>query len=173
MLQAQIEIVDETGHTEDSVTIVGSGRVSIGRRGTGALLHADEAEADYAVIEKSDEQVCIQVKIRDGWHEDVILFNDLKAYERFIHGLERSLRIKRVLADGDLLQGSAIIRTIIASGNPVTSSLVRRAQASAERGAAAVSQQLQRLRDQGKIDDHGKLLVPAPDDMKPGSTTDL
>ena len=31
----------------------------------------------------------------------------------------------------------------------------------------------QRLRDQGKIDEHGNLLVPWPDDMQPGSTTDL
>jgi hypothetical protein len=57
--------------------------------------------------------------------------------------------------------------------DPVESSLVRRAQASAARGATAVSQQLQRLRDQGKIDDNDRLLVPIPDDMKPGSQTDL
>jgi hypothetical protein len=67
---------------------------------------------------------------------------------------------------GERMSGGAVIHS-------TSSSLVSRAQASAARGAVKVTQQLQRLRDQGKIDEHGNILVPWPDDMKPGSSTDL
>lgn len=55
----------------------------------------------------------------------------------------------------------------------LASSLIDRAQASAKRGAAEVTEQLRRLRDQGKIDERGNILVPWPDDMNAGSSTDL
>jgi hypothetical protein len=51
--------------------------------------------------------------------------------------------------------------------------LIARAQVSAKRGAAEVTEQLRRLRDQEKIDERGNILVPWPDDMKAGSSTDL
>jgi hypothetical protein len=53
------------------------------------------------------------------------------------------------------------------------SSLLSRARASIARGTVEVAQELQRLREQGKIDEHGNILVPWPDDMKPDSPTDL
>jgi hypothetical protein len=74
--------------------------------------------------------------------------------------------VKQVIVRGELLRGSAVIHT-----SP--SSLVSRAQASAARGAVEVTQQLQRLHAQGKIDENGNVLVPWPDDMKAGSSTDL
>jgi hypothetical protein len=55
----------------------------------------------------------------------------------------------------------------------LASSLIDRAQVSAERGAAEVAEQLRRLRDQGKIDERGNILVPWPDDMNASSSTDL
>jgi hypothetical protein len=74
--------------------------------------------------------------------------------------------VKQIFVNGELLAGGAVIHS-------APSALVRRAQASAARGAVEVTRQLQRLREQGKIDDDGNILVPWPDDMKPGSTTDL
>jgi hypothetical protein len=84
----------------------------------------------------------------------------------FIEEARRYVKVKQVFVSGELLRGGAVIHS-------TPSSLLRRAQASAAQGAALVTQQLQRLRDQGKIDEHGNVLVPWPDDMKPGSSTDL
>jgi len=74
--------------------------------------------------------------------------------------------VKQIIVNGELLSGSAAIHS-------TSSSLVRRAQAAAARGAVEVTKELQQLRDQGKIDEHGNILVPLPDDMRPGSATDL
>jgi len=70
MLQAQIDIVDEAGHTEESVTIVGSGRVSLGARQTGGYLHADEAAPDLAVIAQDGGRVSIEVKAANALQRD-------------------------------------------------------------------------------------------------------
>jgi hypothetical protein len=61
----------------------------------------------------------------------------------------------------------------VPSSSVPASSLIDRARASAKRGAAEVTEQLRRLRDQGKIDDNGSILVAWPDDMNAGSSTDL
>lgn len=77
MLQAQIEIVDEAGHTEESVTILGSGWVSLGMRETGGYLHADEAAPDLAVIAQDGTRVSIQVKVPNALqHDDAFLRRD-------------------------------------------------------------------------------------------------
>ncbi|TMQ09137.1 MAG: hypothetical protein E6J90_38620 [Deltaproteobacteria bacterium] len=174
MLQAQIDIIDEAGHPEESVTIVGSGRVSLGRRETGGYLHVDEAAPDIAVISHDGRRLLIEVKVANALQRDndflaagsldLSLARD--ATVAFIEQFGRYVSVKQNVVHGELLSGSAIIQT-----RP--SSLISRAQALAARGAAEVTQQLQRLRDQGKIDEHGNVLVPWPDDMQPGSTTDL
>ena len=84
----------------------------------------------------------------------------------FIEQLRRYVKVKQIFVNGELVQGGAVIHS-------ATSSLIRRAQTSAARGAIEVTQRLLRLRDQGKIDEHGNILVSWPDDMKPGSSTDL
>jgi hypothetical protein len=66
MLQAQIDIIDEAGHTEESMTILGSGQVSLGARQTGGYLHADEAATDLAVIVQEDARVSINVKVANA-----------------------------------------------------------------------------------------------------------
>lgn len=176
MLQAQIDIVDEAGQTEESVTILGSGRVSLGTRQTGGYLHADEAAPDIAVIAHDGKRVLIQVKRANSLQRDHVFLaegpSDLAALKdillAFIEPFQRYVRVKQMVVDGELWGPSAVIHTMSSS-----LSLIRRAQESAARGAIEVTQQLQRLRDQGKIDEHGNILVPWPDDMKPGSTTDL
>jgi hypothetical protein len=173
MLQAQIDIVDEAGHTEESVTIVGSGRVSLGQRPTGGYLHADEADTDLAVI-VLDLMLSINVKIKNALRLDTGLLaqgpldltdtrTDVSAV---MEGLRRRLHVKQVLVNSELWSGGAVIHTI-------PSSLIARAEASAARGAIEVSQQLERLRDQGKIDERGNILVALPADMKPDSSTNL
>jgi hypothetical protein len=178
MLQAQIDIVDEAGHTEESVTILGSGRVSLGTRDTGGYLHADEAATDLAVIIQDGARVSIDVKAEKALQRDsaflalgsFVLASAQQVIIAFIEQARRYIQVKQVFVSGELLRGGAVIH----STPPLfPSSLVRRAQASAAQGAALVTQQLQRLRDQGKIDEHGNILVPWPDDMKPGSSTDL
>jgi hypothetical protein len=170
MLQAQIDIVDETGHTEESITILGTGRVSLGIRPRGGYLHADEAAPDLAVIVHDGVQLSIEVKVANSLQRDNSFIGlgrlDLATTRDntvvFIEQLHRYVKVKQIFVTGELLSGSAVIHT-------TPSSLITRARAS----AAQVSQQLERLRDQGKIDEHGKILVPWPDDMKPGSPTDL
>ena len=170
MLQAQIDIVDEAGHTEESVTILGSGRVSLGARQTGGYLHVDEAAPDLAVIVQDGSRVSLEVKVANALQRDnsfialghldlATVRNNLLA---FIEQSRRYLRVTQLDVNGELLCGNAVIHT-------TPSSLLRRARATAARGAIEVAQQLQRLRDQGKIDADGNVLVPWPDDMKPGS----
>ncbi len=174
MLQAQIDIVDEAGHTEESMTILGSGRVSLGTRQTGGYLHADEAATDLAVIVQDGARVSIDVKVANALQRDNGFITqgalDLAPMRNttvaFIEQLRRYVKVKQIFVNGELVRGGAVIHS-------TTSSLIRRAQASAARGAIEVTQRLQRLRDQGKIDEHGNILVPWPDDMKPGSSTDL
>jgi hypothetical protein len=178
MLQAQIDIVDEAGHTEESVTILGSGRISLGTRQTGGYLHADEAAPDLAVIIQDGARVSIEVKVANALQRDNVFmargFLDLGPAQAgtvaFIEQVRRYVKVKQIFVSGDLLSGGAVIHSTPSS---FPSSLVRRAQASAAQGALEVTQELRRLRDEGKIDEHGNLLVPWPDDMKPGSSTDL
>jgi hypothetical protein len=144
MLQAQIDIVDEAGHTEESVTILGSGRVSLGTRQTGGYLHADEAAPDLAVIVHDGERISIDVKVANSLQRD----NAFIAKGSFLFSFVQPAVVAFILQ-------------------------LRRSHASIARGAIEVARELQELRDQGKIDEHGNLLVPWPDDMKPDSSTDL
>lgn len=174
MLQAQIEIVDEAGQTEESVTILGAGRVSLGTRQTGGYLHADEAAPDLAVITQDGERVSIEVKVANSLQRDNTFiakgsFNLSFAQHplvAFILQLHRYVKVKQTVVTGELMSGGVVIHS-----TPL--SLHARARASIARGAVEVAQELQELRDQGKIDEHGNLLVPWPDDMKPDSSTDL
>jgi hypothetical protein len=174
MLQAQIDIVDEAGHTEETVTILGAGRVSLGTRQTGGYLHADEAAPDLAVIVHDGAGVSIEVKVANALQRDnsfiALGHLDLAATHNslvaFIEQLRRYIKVNQIFVSGELLRGGAVIHT-------APSSLLSRARASATRGAAEVRDQLHRLREQGKIDEQGKILVPWPDDMKPGSSTDV
>jgi hypothetical protein len=65
-----------------------------------------------------------------------------------------------------LLIGGAVIRS-------TPSSFQSRLDEMAARGTRRVTEQLDRLRAQGKIDDRGNLLVALPDDMCPDSKTDV
>jgi hypothetical protein len=174
MLQAQIDIIDEAGRTEESVTIVGSGRISLGTRATGGHLHVDEAAPDLAMIAQDGARVSIEVKVANALQRDnafiatgsLDLGQPGNATVAFVERLRRYVRVKQVNVNGELLRGAAIIHT-------TPSSLLRRAQASASQGAVEVTQQLQRLQQQGKIDERGNVIVPWPDDMSSDSTTDL
>jgi hypothetical protein len=181
VLQAQIDILDEAGRPKESMTILGSGRVSLGKRQTGRYLHVDEAAPDLVVIRQDGTRVSIEVKASNVLQRDDVFvakgsFELEPAHGEFLAFLEATrgylLRVKQVVVRGELLCGSAIIHHAPSSPMPA-SSLMDRAQASAKRGAAEVTEQLRRLRDQGKIDDHGNILVAWPDDMNAGSSTDL
>jgi hypothetical protein len=174
MLQAQIDIVDEAGHTEESVTIVGAGRVSLGTRQTGGYLHADEAAPDFAVITQDGERVSIDVKVANSLQRDNTFiakgaFNlsfAPHALVAFVLQLRRYVRVKQTVVHGELMSGGAVIHS-------TPSSLIARVQASIAQGSIELAQELEELRAQGKIDEQGNLLVPWPDDMKPDSSTDL
>jgi hypothetical protein len=167
MLQAQIDIIDEAGHPEESVTIVGSGRVSLGTRATGGHLHTDEAETDLAVIVHDGTSVSIDVKQQNAhqpaMHVKLEPGAARRDYEMFIAAVRRCLEVKQVFVDGDLLQGNAIIHKMAPAASissaMMSSPLVRRAQPLIAQGAAEVTRE---LREQGKIDEHGDLIVPWP-----------
>jgi hypothetical protein len=183
VLQAQIDILDEAGRPQESMTILGTGRVSLGKRQTGRYLHADEAEPDLVVIMQDGTRLLIEVKASNALQRDDIfvaegsfevepIHGEFLAFLVFLEATRHRLRVKQVEVSGELLCGNAIIHHVPASSTPA-SSLIDRAQASAKRGAAEVTEQLRRLRDQGKIDDNGNILVAWPDDMNAGSSTDL
>ncbi|HET7501772.1 MAG TPA: hypothetical protein VFK02_12230 [Kofleriaceae bacterium] len=175
MLQARIDIVDETGHTEESVTILGSGRISVGPRPNGGYLHADEAGVDCAVVTQEGARLLIQVKSPNALQRDNAFIPcgelDLGPAQNtaiaFIQQLRRYLKVTQLVVSGELLSGGAVIH----SG--AQSSLSTRTRASIAQGALELATELQELRDQGKIDEHGNILVPWPDDMNPDSSTDL
>lgn len=184
MLQAQIDIVDEAGHTEESMTILGSGRVSLGARETGGYLHADEIETDLAVIVQDGTSVSIDVKEQNAHQPGAHIKLELvepgaapRQHVMFIETLRRRLEVRQVFVDGDLLQGNALFHTMVPAARVVpammSSSLIRRAQPLIAQGALEVTRELRELREQGKIDEHGDLIVPWPDDMRPDSPTDL
>jgi hypothetical protein len=178
MLQAQIEIVDEGGRTEDSVTIVGSGEVSL-RMHNGSYLHVDiaglvkDSTSELAVISHSGSEITVQVKagnaLRQGGRYlapgavDVAEVWFVAEIERF----RRVLKVRTVWVKGSaLLAGGAVIRS-------TPSSLQSRLDEMALRGTQRVRDQLGRLQSQGKIDAAGDLLVPWPEDMKADSKTDV
>lgn len=178
MLQAQIDIIDQAGHIEESATILGSGRVSVGTRLTGGYLHADEGSPDVVVVAQDGSRVWFEVKAANSLQLGEFFVgagnHDITASATgganpivaFIKELGRYLQVKLLIVSAEILSGNAVIRS-------TQSSLVSRARASAARGAVEVTQQLERLRAQGKIDEHGDILVNWPEDMKPGSPTDL
>jgi len=104
MLQAQIDIVDEAGDTEESVTILGSGRISLGTRQTGGYLHADEAPPDLAVIVQDGARVSIEVKVANALQQDNVFIArgsfDLApaqpATVAFIEQLRRYVKVKQI-----------------------------------------------------------------------------
>src|SRR5882762_7931483 len=113
MLQAQIDIIDEAGHPEESVTIVGSGRVSLGRRETGGYLHADEAAPDIAVISHDGLRVLIEVKVANALQRDngflatgsFDLGPARDATVAFIEPFHRYVSVKQNIVHGELLRG--------------------------------------------------------------------
>src|SRR5882724_7162471 len=119
MLQAQIDIVDEAGHTEESVTILGSGRVSLGARPTGGYLHADEAAPDLAVIAQDGERVWIQVKVANALQRDNT-FIATGAFDfslaqpaliAFVLHLRRFIKVQQTVVSGELMSGGAVIHS--------------------------------------------------------------
>ena len=178
VLQAQIEIIDELERTEDSVTIVGSGQVSLGMR-NGSYLHvneaglADDGGVDLALISHSGSQILVQVKAANALRQDnqYLALGPVNVAEAWfvavIERFQRVLKVRSLRVEGSaLLVGGAVIRS-------TPSTLQSRLDEMAVRGTQRVRAQLDRLHAQGKIDDAGNLLVPLPDDMKPGSTTDV
>jgi hypothetical protein len=126
MLLAQIEIVDETGHIEESMTIIGSGRVSLGRRQTGGYLHVDEIATDLAVIVQGGGRVSIEVKVENSLqHEATFVARgslDLASAQNerlgFVEQVRRYVEVKQVFVSGELLSGSAIVRNMVPSSLP-------------------------------------------------------
>jgi hypothetical protein len=174
MLQAQIDIVDEAGQTEESVTILGPGRVSLGMRPSGGYLHVDEAAPDLAVITQDGGLLSIDVKVAGSLQRDnnFIAKGSLSlsfaphALVAYILQLRRYVKVKQTVVNGELMSGGAVIHS-------TSSSLLDRARVAIAQGSVEVARELQELRDQGKIDELGNILVPLPDDMKPDSSTDL
>jgi hypothetical protein len=63
LTEAEIEIVDETGHVEDRVRIVGTGEVALATMGTAWLQLPSDAPAEVdAVITLRDGTVTIEAK---------------------------------------------------------------------------------------------------------------
>jgi hypothetical protein len=93
---------------------------------------------------------------------------DKEVFVATIQAMKRQMRVRTIIVPGSSLVGTrgAVIRS-------QPSGLEAWAARSAAQGAVVVSDQLARLRAEGKIDENGKVLVELPDDMKPGSGTDV
>lgn len=175
LTEAQIEIVDDAGHVEDRVRIVGTGEVALATNGTSRLQVITEGPAEIdAIIRLRDGFVTIEAK-----KPDALRVNDAflpmaqprdiqRALIAFIYAARRHLHVRTIEDPSSSLMSpaGAVIRE-------QPSELVRQAAAAAAKGIAKVQEHLARLRERGAIDEQGKLLVPFPEDMKPESKTDL
>lgn len=173
LAQALIEIVDESGTTEDSVMIMGPGEISLGAR-DGTYLHVDRASPDIAVILQTGDQLSIQIKLDDAIRQDEdflaigpIVVPGNTEFIGFIQKLQRFVRVRSIMIEAALLTVNGVVfRT-------QRSRLQQLADRSIAVGRKQVTEQLARLRARQVIDARGNLLVPAPADMDPGSSTDL
>jgi hypothetical protein len=93
---------------------------------------------------------------------------DKEAFVEWLEVIKRKMRVRTITVPGSTLLGGrgAVIRS-------QPSELEAWTAQSATRGAAVVTEELARLRAEGKIDENGKVLVELPNDMKPGSGTDV
>jgi hypothetical protein len=175
LTEAQIEIVNESGRVEDRVRIVGTGEVALATRGESRLEVApgDPADVD-AVIALRDGSVTIEARKHQALRVDDV-FLPLAAPREVQRGLvalivaaRRHLHVRAVVDPTASLMSpaGAVIRD-----DP--SELMRWSAEAAARGTTRVSEHLARLRARGAIDGGGRLLVPPPDDMSPGSKTDV
>ena len=175
LTEAQIEIVDEAGHVEDRVRIVGTGEVALATKDRAWLQLPSEDPTDVdAIIALRDGFVVVEAKKPRALRvdEDFLpiaqprgvpdgLVALIAAVNRHLH--VRTVEVPSASAMGP---GGIVIRE-------ETSDFERWLDESAARGAAEVSEQLADLRARGMIDEHGKLLVPFPEDMNPDSKTDV
>ena len=178
LTEAQIEIVDPAGIVEDRVNIVGGGEVGLSTRDRKCEFHAISSEhGDHdidVVISLRDGMVFVQAKaaqtlrVNGKYLAAAEKMNVHRELIAFIAAAEARLRVRTVVlvASSLLSAAGAVIRN-----RP--SALESWSLRSATRGARKVSEHLARLRANGSIDESGKLLVPLPDDVKPGSPTDV
>jgi hypothetical protein len=175
LTEAQIEIVDDAGHVEDRVRIVGTGEVALATKGTSRLQMTSDDPTDVdAVITLRDGAVTIEAKKHQALHVDGVFLPMEKPRQvqqqliAFIAAVKRHLHVRTVVARTASLMGPG---GVVIRDEP--SELEQWLSAAAARGAVKVSEQLTRLRARGIIDDQGKLLVPFPEDMNPESKTDV
>jgi hypothetical protein len=175
LTEARIEIVDDTGQIEDRVRIVGTGEIVLATKGTSRLQMTSDDPADVdAIIRLRDGAVIIEAKKHQALRVDDAFLSMEKPRDvhqqltALIVAVRRHLHVRVVVDPTSLLMSSG---GLVIREQP--SELVRWASAAAARGAVKVSEQLAQLRARGIIDDQGKLLVPFPKDMNPGSKTDV
>jgi hypothetical protein len=175
LTEAQIEIVDEAGRVEDRVRIVGAGEVALATQGRSRLEVApdDPASVD-AVITLRDGYIYVEAKKHQALRVDDAFLPAAAPREvqrgliALIVAVRRHLHVRAVVDPAASLMSpaGAVIRD-------QPSDLMRWSAEAAARGVARVSEHLARLRARGMIDEGGRLLVPPPDDMSPGSKTDV
>jgi len=177
LAHAQMEIVDDAGQIEDRVSIVGAGEVGLATQGRCEFHVASPESAgpppdavivlrDGAVFVEARAPGTLRVNGRDlGRAERLVVDRELIAH---IAAMHRRLWVRTVfLTTASLLSAAgAVIRT-----KPTR--LEAWSAGAVARGARKVSEHLARLRDNGSIDENGKLLVPLPLDMNPDSSTEV
>jgi hypothetical protein len=150
LTEAQIEIVDEAGHVEDRVRIVGTGEVALATRGTSRLqLPSDDPAEVDAIIALRDGMVTVEVKRQQVLRVDDTFLPVGKPRDvqrqlvALIAAVRRHLHVRTVVVPTSSMMspGGVVIRY-------QPSELERWASAAAARG-------------------------PLPEDMNPESKTDL
>lgn len=175
LTEAEIEILDESGHIEDRVRIVGSGEVALATAGTPRLLIVAEGASDIdAIIKLLDGAVTIEAKKHQALHVDEGFLPMAEPYAAqratiaTLAAVNRRLRVRAVQVPNasQMGPGGVVIRE-------QPSSFERWLSESTAKGAAEVSEELAWLRERGMIDEQGRILVPFPEDMSPESKTDV
>lgn len=178
LAQAQIEIVDDAGETQDRVLIVGAGEVELATQGRCELrvvLPERAGPSPDVLIALRDGAVIVEAKAPgtlqvNGKALDCAerLAVDRELIAQILTAMHRHLRVRatRLTTASLLSPAGAVIRT---KPTPLEAWSTR----AAARGARKVSEHLARLRASGTIDENGQLLVPLPADMNPDSSTDV
>ena len=170
LTEAQIEVFDDQGQVHERVRIVGDGEVALD---DATLRATDEGDTPDAVIRLRNGVVTFEAKIPtkvlvNGRVISARVTLDKEAFVEWLEVIKRKMRVRTITVPGSTLLGGrgAVIRS-------QPSQLEAWAAQSSAQGARVVAEQLARLRAEGKIDENGKVLVELPDDMKPGSGTDV
>lgn len=183
---ACIELVDDLGHAEDTVTMVGSGAsVSLQEDDQHRVsMNAFRSAADIAWVSlRGDGTVEVEIVRRDAFMPGHPPLGSGRLHvavaskiELWLDAVKKYIRVRSVTADLQELRGCEVLAVVFrpADITDTESAALRSwAEGTMREGMEQVQARLDRLRRAGLIDENDRRVVDLPADMLPTSRTDV